>query len=198
MECDRATLTSILTGLGRLTEARAVAVWEYVECQLQLVADWQLDHELFDALRRGWRTCQAELCAGQHSLWRPDVLLVPLHVSGGPLLGVLQYVGTLPLPSEKQFLLDEAAEDLRADFATARPAARRPESWRSMLAVDIAGEVDEVKRRAYRTLVERCGGDVSHAAQTLDMARSAFYSRLNECGIFNLRRAPRDACDTEG
>lgn len=183
MERDLPVLTSLLTSLGRLCEAQAVAVWELVEDQLRLVADWQLDQPAFDLLRRGFEEFERELQAGRPVAPRSDVLLLPLLARDGRLLGVLHYVGT-PLPAgPRQRLLDETAEDVKALLVTTLPPEAGTRRMRSLLSVDLDGEPDTLTRRAYGALVERCGGDVSAAAAMLAMARSMFYDRMDACGL---------------
>lgn len=196
MERDLPVLTSLLTSLGKLCEARAVAVWEPGEDQLHLVADWQLDQPLLDLLRRGWRAFERELRDGRRAMLQPDVLLLPLLARDATLLGVLQYVGT-PLPAgPKQLLLDETAEDVKALLAATLPPAARTPRMLPLLSVDLDGEPDTLTRRTYGALVERCGGDVSAAAAMLAMARSMFYDRMDACGL--LRWKPRKRTDETG
>jgi hypothetical protein len=196
MERDLPVLTNLLTSTGRLCEARAVAVWEPVEDQLHLVADWRLDQPLIDLLRSAWREFERELRAGRRVTLPPDVLLLPLLSRDGTLLGVLQYVGA-PLPvGPRQSLLDETAQDVQELLATTLPPAARTQRMLPLLAVDLDGEPDTLTRRTYGALVERCGGDVSAAAAMLAMARSMFYDRMDACGW--LRWKPRKRADESG
>jgi len=191
MERDLSVLASLLTSTGRLCEARAMAVWEPVEDQLHLLADWQLDQPLFDLVRRGWRELERELRAGRQVMPRPDVLLLPLLARDGTLLGVLHYAGT-PLPAgPKQALLNETAEDVKELLASTLPPEATTRRMRPLLPVDLDGEPDTFTRRTYGALVERCGGDVSAAAALLAMARSMFYDRMDACGLSRWKRPKR-------
>lgn len=181
MERDIATLTSILTGIGNLCRARAVAVWETIEDQIHLVVDWQLDQALFDGLRSEWRRIERELRACDRLTLTEGVLLLPLR-HGQALLGVLQYVGPPPPPGLHQQVLDETVQDIVGLLGATPPQACRRRIV-PLLPVDLDGAPDALRRRTYGALHERCGGDASALAVALEMARSTLYERLNICGL---------------
>lgn len=183
MARDTSELTSFLTIVGRVCQARALAVWVPVDDELQLVGDWQLEHSLYDLLRTTWAQVADELSAGRRLTLGVEVTLHPLLARDGALIGVLQYVGASPNDGARRRYLDESLTALGPMLSKDRPASARARRVLPHVALDLDGPPETLDRRAYAVWLERCGWDVTQAAAILGITRQALYDRLESMGL---------------
>ena len=183
MARNASELISLLTALGRVCEARAIAAWAVADGHLQLVGDWQLEQSLFDMLRLAWENLAPELGAGQRLTIHPEVVLQPLMGCDGTLIGVMQYVGPAPSDDVRQQLFSETATAAAALLEAERPPGRKARRIVSLVPVDFDGQLNDVERRGYGDCLERCGWDVSVAAACFGMTRQALYDRMQALGL---------------
>lgn len=173
-------LSPLLTNLGEVCRARALAVWVPLEDGLELVGDWHLDQRLYDLLRRRWEASLAVLRAGRRVTLEAEVEMLPLLALDGALLGVVQYVGLLPDGGARRVFLEEALTRFATLLANPLPASVEAEGLLALVPFDLEGDAEEVERRTYAELLERCGWDVTLAAHVLGMTRQALYDRMEE------------------
>lgn len=184
MTRDTSELGSLLTILGRVCQARALAVWIPADDQLQLVGDWRLEHSLVEWMRRMWAEVAAELHAGRRLTLRVEVTLHPLLARDGSLVGVLQHLGPLPASGVRRDYLDESLVDIARMLVSDRPAGVQAQRVLPRLVpFDFRGSPDAFDRHAYGAWLERCGWDITHAAAILGITRQALYDRMEFLGL---------------
>ncbi len=193
MARDISELTSLLTILGRICQARALAVWTPIDGQLQLVADWRLEHSLVEWLRRTWVDVETKLHAGQRLTLAVDVTLHPLLARDGGLVGLVQHVGPLPSAGARRDYLDETLLSIARILTQDRPAGMQAHRMLALAPFDLRASHDTFNRQAYGAWLERCGWDITQAAAILGITRQALYDRLDGLGLARLTsREPVD------
>jgi Bacterial regulatory protein, Fis family len=183
MARDAPELTSFLTIVGRVCQARALAVWVPVDDELQLVGDWQLEHPLYDLLRTTWTQVADELSAGRRLTLGVEVTLYPMLAREDGLIGVLQYVGAFPHAGARRHYLEESLTALARMLSKDRPASVQARRVLPHVALDLDGPAETLDRRAYAVWLERCGWDVTQASAILGITRQALYDRLESMGL---------------
>lgn len=188
-------LVGMLTNLGEVCRADALALWIPLDDRLDLVADWRLDQRLYDLLQgtldltalRVGRVVQAE--AG--------VAALPVLGADGTLVAILQYVGVLPDQGVRWVFLHDTMKRLATVLGDALPHTAEGASLLNLVPCDLVGESQELERRTYMDFLERCGWDVSLAASALEMTRQALYDLMCELDLARpmamLKRGGRDS-----
>jgi hypothetical protein len=183
-------LADLLTSLGNVCRADAVALWVPVDDRLDLVADWRLDQGLYDLLRQH-DLRSAELRVGRRVEVTPNVTALPILGLEGSLLGVLQYVGTLPDRDARRVFLDHSMTRLAAILADALPPTREGTQLLTLVGYDFVSELDGLERRTYMEFLESCGWDVSLVASVLELPRQALYDLLEALNLVRPTGAKR-------
>lgn len=183
-------LVDLLTSLGDVCRAEAVALWVPVDERLDLIADWRLDQHLYDLLRQH-DLSSAELRVGRRVEVMPNVTALPLLGPEGSLLGVLQYVGTLPDRDARRIFLDHTMTRLAAILGDALPPTREGTHLLTLVAYDFVSDVDSLEHRTYLEFLENCGWDVSMVASALELTRQALYDRLEALNLVRPTAAKR-------
>lgn len=176
-------LSAQLTNLGEVCGAQALALWIPLEDRLELVADWRLDQPLYDLLRRRWESSATDLCAGRRVTLGAHVFVLPLLAPDGALSGAVQYVGSLPEGGARRVFLEESLTRFARLLANPLPPTVAAEGLLTLVPFDLEGDAEDVERRIYVERLERCGWDITLAAEALGMTRQALYVCIEELGL---------------
>ena len=184
-------LSELLTSVGIVCRADALAVYTTESGRPCLAADWRLDQRLYDLLVSHWQQAKAQLQTGRRVALDSSATALPILGRAGQLLGVMVYVGSLPHGGARRIFLDESLS--RAGLLLANPTAPvvRTEHCSTLVPFDLADDPDELERQAYEELLDRCGWHVSHIARLLHMTRQAFYVQLEKVGLSRPTRTAR-------
>lgn len=178
-------LSSLLTNLGEICHARSLVLWAPLDDTLELVANWRLDRSLYDCFMRRWPEDASSLRAGRHATLEPDGRVVPLLDETGTLVAVFLYAGAFPDGGPRRLYLDDALATIATLAADPVATPVKPDPSMDFVPLDVEPEdedddVQTVERRGYADLLQRCGWDVTSAADVLGMTRQALYDRLEE------------------
>ena len=175
-------LVGLLTNLGEVCRARALALWVPLDGRLDLLADWQLDQRLYDLLR-DLDPSRAELSIGSRFTVGADVHVLPVLGSDGALMAILQFVGDLPERNTRRRFLDDGLRELAAVLREAAPDGSEAAGLLTLVLGEASQESNEIEQRTYEAVLERCGWDVSVVATVLEMTRQALYEELDALSI---------------